>query len=72
VPKKKQKVVSRVINKELEKSSINKKNIELRWGWNKILNPRATAELFNSYFVEIVKKLKEKIVECTEPMIWQI
>ena len=49
-----------VINKELEKSSINNKNIELRWGKNKISNPRAIAELFNSYFVEIVEKLTDQ------------
>jgi hypothetical protein len=49
-----------VINKELGKSFINNKNIELRWGKNKISHPRAIAELFNSYFVESVQKLTKK------------
>jgi hypothetical protein len=49
-----------VINKELGKSLINNKNIELRWGKNKISNPRAIAELFNSYFVESVQKLADQ------------
>jgi hypothetical protein len=41
--------------------TINNKNIELRWGKNKILHPRAIAELFNSYFVESVDKLADQI-----------
>jgi hypothetical protein len=44
-----------VINKELGKSSIKNKNIELKWGKNKISNSRVIAELFNSYFVETRK-----------------
>jgi hypothetical protein len=48
------------INKQLGKSSINNKNIESTWGKNKISNPRAIAELFNSYFVEIVEKLADQ------------
>jgi hypothetical protein len=42
------------------KSFINNKNIELRWGKNKISHPRAIAELFNSYFVESVEKLTDQ------------
>ena len=40
---------------------VNNKNIELRWGKNKISNPRAIAELFNSYFFESVEKLADQI-----------
>jgi hypothetical protein len=47
-------------SKELGKSFINHKNIELRWGKNKISHPRAIAELFNSYFVESVEKLTDQ------------
>jgi hypothetical protein len=47
-------------NKELGKSFINNKNIELRWGKNKISHPRAIAELFNSYYVESVEKLTDQ------------
>jgi hypothetical protein len=50
--KNKSKAAWQVISKELGKSFINK-NIELRWGRNKISHPRAIAELFNSYFVEV-------------------
>jgi hypothetical protein len=49
-----------VINKELGKSSISSKNIELNGGNNRISNPRIIAELFNSYFVEIVEKLADQ------------
>jgi hypothetical protein len=49
-----------IINKELGKSFINNKNIELRWGKNKISNPGAVAELFSSYFVESVEKLADQ------------
>jgi hypothetical protein len=56
----KSKAAWHVINKELGKSSINNKNIELRWGKDKISNPRVSAELFNSYFVEIVEKLTDQ------------
>jgi hypothetical protein len=48
------------IHKELGKSFINDKNIELRWGKNKISYTRAIAELFNSYFVESVEKLTDQ------------
>jgi len=58
--KNKWKVAWQIINKELGKSFINNKNIELRWEKNKISNPRATAELFNSYFVEIIEKLTDQ------------
>jgi hypothetical protein len=34
--------------------------MELRWEKNKISHPRATAELFNSYFVESVEKLTDQ------------
>ena len=54
--KNKLKAAWQVINKEVQKSSINNKNIELRWGKNKISNPSDIAELFNSYFVETVEK----------------
>ena len=53
----KSKAAWQVINKELGKSSISSKNIELNWGNNRISNPRVIAELFHSYFVEIVEKL---------------
>jgi hypothetical protein len=56
--KNKSKAAWQTINKELGKSFINNKNIELRWGKNKISNPRATSKLFNSYFVETIEKLK--------------
>jgi hypothetical protein len=49
-----------VINKETGKSSINNKNIELRWRKIKISNSRAIARLFNSYFVETVEKLVDQ------------
>jgi len=49
-----------VIYKELGISFINNKNIELRRGKNKMSNPRAIAELFNSYFVDVVEKLIDK------------
>jgi hypothetical protein len=58
--KNKSKAAWHVINKELGKSSINNKNIELSWGKNKISNPRVIAELFNSYFVETVEKLTDQ------------
>jgi hypothetical protein len=58
--KNKSKGAWQVINKELGKSFINNKNIELRWGKNKISNPRAVAELFNSYFVETIEKLTDQ------------
>jgi hypothetical protein len=46
-----------IINKELGKSFINNKNIELRWRKNKTSNPRGIAELFNSNFVETIENL---------------
>jgi len=49
-----------VINTELGKSLINNKSIELRWGKNKISNPRVIAKLFNSYCVETVGKLTDQ------------
>ena len=55
--KNKLKAAWQIINKELGKSFINNKNIELRQGKNKVSNPRAVAELFNSYFVETIEKL---------------
>jgi hypothetical protein len=58
--KNKLKAAWRVINKELGKTSINNKNIELTWGKNKISNPRAIAEIFNSYFVETAEKLADQ------------
>jgi L-rhamnose mutarotase len=58
--KNKLKAAWQIINKELGKSFINNKNTELRWGKNKISNPRATAELFNSYFVETIEKLTDQ------------
>jgi len=58
--KNKSKAAWQIINKELGKSFINNKNIELRWGKNKISNPRAIAELFNSYFAETVEKLTDQ------------
>jgi hypothetical protein len=58
--KNKSKVACHVINKELGKSSINNKNIELKLGKNKISNPRVIAELFNSYFVETVETDRPK------------
>jgi hypothetical protein len=58
--KNKSKAAWQVINKELGKSSKNNKNIELRWGKNEISNPRAIAELFNSYFVGTVEKLADQ------------
>jgi hypothetical protein len=39
---------------------INNKNIELTWGKNKISNPRAIAEIFNSYFVGTAEKLADQ------------
>ena len=48
-----------MINKELGKSSINNKNIELRWEKIKY-HPRVIAELFNSCFVETVEKLTDQ------------
>jgi len=44
----------------LGKSSINNKNIELKLGKSKISNPRAIAEIFNSYFVETIEKLTDQ------------
>jgi hypothetical protein len=58
--KNKLKAAWQVINKEIGKSSTNNKNVELRWGKNKISNPRAPAELFNSYFAETVQKLADQ------------
>jgi len=58
--KNKSKAAWQVINKELGKSCINYKSIELRWGKNKMANPRVIAELFNSYFVESVEKLVDQ------------
>jgi len=58
--KNKSKAAWQIINKELGKSFINNKNIELRWGKNKISNPRAIAELFNSYFAEAIEKVTEQ------------
>jgi hypothetical protein len=56
----KSKAAWQVINKELGKSSISSKNIELNWENNRISNPRVIAELFNSYFVESVEKLVDQ------------
>ena len=56
----KSKAAWQIINKELGKSFINNKNIELKWGKSKISNPRAIAEIFNSYFVETVEKLTDQ------------
>jgi hypothetical protein len=36
------------------------KNTELRWGKNNMSNPRVIAELFNSYFIEIVEELTDQ------------
>jgi len=58
--KNKSKAAWQIINKELGKSFINNKNIELKWGKSKISNPRAIAEIFNSYFAEIVEKLTDQ------------
>jgi len=58
--KNKSKAAWKIINKELGKSFIINKNIELRWGKNKISNSRDIAELFNSYFVETVEKLTDQ------------
>ena len=63
IAKNKSKAAWQVINKEVGKSSINNNNIELRWGKNKISNRLDNAELFNSYFVEIVEKLIDHIVK---------
>jgi light-regulated signal transduction histidine kinase (bacteriophytochrome) len=56
----KSKAAWQVINKQLGKSSVNNKNIELTWGENKTANPRVIAELFNSYFIETVEKLVDQ------------
>jgi hypothetical protein len=58
--KNKVKATWQLINKELGKSFINNKNIELKLGKNKISNPRAIAEIFNSYFVETIEKLTDQ------------
>ena len=42
-----------LINKELGKSFINNKNIELKLGKSKISNPRAISELFNSFLLKL-------------------
>jgi hypothetical protein len=58
--KNKLKAAWQVINKELGKSSINNRNIELTWGKNKTSNPRVITGLFNSYFVDTVEKLADQ------------
>ena len=58
--KNKSKAAWQVINKELGKTTINNKNMEITWGENIITNPTATAEIFNSYFVETVEKLTDQ------------
>jgi len=59
-PKNKSKAAWQIINKELGKSFINNKNTEIRWGKNKISNPRAIAELFNTYFIETIEKMTDQ------------
>jgi hypothetical protein len=61
--KNKSKAAWQVINKELGKSSINNRNIELTWGKNKTSNPRVITELFNSYFVDTVQNWHTKTEE---------
>jgi hypothetical protein len=56
----KTKAVLQIINKEIGKSTVNNKKIEINGGSNKIISPKVVAELFNSYFVEIVEKLVEQ------------
>jgi hypothetical protein len=56
----KSKAAWQVINKERGKTSINNNNIEITWGKNKITDPMIIAEIFNSYFVEIVEKLADQ------------
>ena len=58
--KNKSKAAWQVIKKELGKTFINNKNIEITGGGNKITNPNAIAEKFNSYFVETVGKLADQ------------
>ena len=58
--KNKVKATWQLINKELRKSFINNKNIELKLGKSKISNPRAVSELFNSYFAETIGKLTDQ------------
>ena len=58
--KNKVKATWQLINKELGKSFISNKNIELKLGKSKISNPSAISELFNSYFAETIEKLTDQ------------
>ena len=58
--KNKVKATWQLINKELGKSFISNKNIELKLGKSKISNARVISELFNSYFAETIEKLTDQ------------
>jgi hypothetical protein len=49
-----------VNDKQIGKSTLHKKKIEINWESNKVINPKITAQLFNSYFFETVEKLTEQ------------
>jgi len=46
-----------LINKKLRKPFINNKNIELKWGQNRISNHRVISEIFNSYYKEAIERV---------------
>ncbi|GFG34873.1 hypothetical protein Cfor_10398 [Coptotermes formosanus] len=56
----KTKTLGQMINKETGKSTVNNKEIEINGRSNKMTYQKLVAELFNSYFVEIVEKLVEQ------------
>jgi hypothetical protein len=51
--------VWQIINKEIGKSILNNKKIEINCGANKLTSQKIIVELFQSYFIERVEKMTE-------------
>jgi len=51
--------VWQINNKEIGISVLHNKKTEINWGFNKLAGRNITAELFKSYFTEIVKYMTE-------------
>jgi hypothetical protein len=58
----KTKAMWQVIKRKTGNSANNTKNIQIKWGSDKIKQHKNVAELFSSYFVETPQKLVEKII----------
>jgi hypothetical protein len=51
--------VSQIKNKDIKISVLHNKETEINWGSNKLAGPKIIAELFKSYFIEIVGEMTE-------------